>query len=136
MINVIRVRVNIWEWSVRCDLSMVLMGFLFWTLYDLSVSIAECWDIISCYGEELSVLDLLRRINMTWWFLPNCCLLFSCFLCCDVNEKCIETIYDFLMLLQWSDDAIYPSSVVILMNEDEDYWSRCMNDNPAITLLR
>ena len=47
--------------------------------------------------------------------------MFSCFLRCNVDEKCIEYVYDLLMLLQWIDDAIYPNSVAILMNDDEAY---------------
>ena len=46
---------------------------------------------------------------------------FSCLLYFDVNEKCIESVYDLLMLLQETDDAIYPNSVAILMNDDEAY---------------
>ena len=45
----------------------------------------------------------------------------SFFRCCDVNEKCIESVYDLLTLLKWTDDAIYPNSVAILMNDDEAY---------------
>ena len=47
--------------------------------------------------------------------------MFSCFLCYDVNEECIESVYDLLMLLQWTDGAIYPNSIKILMNDDEAY---------------
>ena len=47
--------------------------------------------------------------------------MFSYFLCYDVNEKCIESVYDLLMLLKWTNDAIYPNSIVILMNDDESY---------------
>ena len=35
--------------------------------------------------------------------------------------KCIEFVYNLLMLLQLTDDAIYPNSVLILMNDDEAY---------------
>ena len=47
MIKAIQVQVNIWEWSIYCDLSLVLMSLLFWTICDLSMSDIEFWDVIS-----------------------------------------------------------------------------------------
>ena len=61
--------------------------------------------------------------------------MFSYFLYCNVNEKSIEYVYDLLMLMQWTNDAIYPNFVAILMNNDEAYYSCFMNDTTTITLL-
>ena len=47
--------------------------------------------------------------------------MFSSFLYCDANAKYIEPVYDLMVLLQKTNDAIYPNSVAILMNDDEAY---------------
>ena len=55
-------------------------------------------------GEELSILDPLRIINMIWQCLHKCCLLSSCFLCYDLNEKYVESIMNY-------DVVIYSNSI-------------------------
>ena len=82
---------------------------------------------VSCYGEELSILDLLHKINIVCQLLHKYCLLFSWFLCCDDNEKCVESvmIYDVgiysnsIAFLLWFTDvaAISSNFVMVLIND-------------------
>ena len=47
-------------------------------------------------------------MDMTWWLLHKYCLLSSCFLCCDISEKCIEPVMIY-------DAVIYSKSIAFLL---------------------